>query len=124
MQVIVFFSFTHLFWYSDVDLSPGHNEYTLNITCAKFICPRSVYNYYICVYYAVFTVEFFTAAHIFYTLWLLYGNETVPWFDAVIRMERKTNRHRKRACLVQCFCGANYKLAKREGRKVSGVRGG
>ena len=50
-------------------------------------------------------VEFFNAANIFDTLWLLYGNETVPWFDAVIRMERKTNRHRKRACLVQCFCG-------------------
>ena len=50
----------------------------------------------------------------FYTLWLLYGNETVPWFDAVMRMERKTNRHRKMACLVQCFCGANNKLAKRD----------
>ena len=57
--------------------------------------------------------HFFTAAHIFYII-IRFGNETVPWFDAVIRMERKTNRHRKRACLVQCFCGANNKLAKRE----------
>ena len=51
---------------------------------------------------------------IFLNIIIRFGNETVPWFDAVIRMERKTNRHRKRACLVQCFCGANNKLAKRE----------
>ena len=68
------------------------------------------------VYYAVFTVEFFTAIHFLYALAIiiLYGNETVPWFDALIRMERKTNRHRNRACLAQCFCGANNKLAKRD----------
>ena len=61
-------------------------------------------------------MEFFTAVHFLYALAIiiLYGNETVPWFDALIRMERKTNRHRNRACLTQCFCGANNRLAKRD----------
>ena len=56
---------------------------------------------------------------------ILYGNETVPWFDALIRMERKTNRHRNRACLASIFVELTTNLPIYiVGRKVSGVKGG